>query len=83
MIDELYIYTLYSYANKPNESPLRKTLLALLLGEFGYLSSPSRSCLGRLIFIHGGQGWGGGRWWLWVELSPQIKVYNKYLWVHK
>ena len=31
MIDELYIYALYSYANKPNKSPLRKRLLVLLL----------------------------------------------------
>ena len=31
MTDELYIYTLYSCANKPNKRPLRKRLLALLL----------------------------------------------------
>ena len=41
---------------EPNESPLRKRLLALLLWEFGHLSSPSRSCFGRLILIRGGQG---------------------------
>ena len=33
-------------------------LLALFLWEIGHLSSPSRSCLGRLILIRGG-GWGG------------------------
>ena len=38
---------------EPNKSPLRKRVLALLLGEIGHLSSPSRSCLGRLIFILG------------------------------
>ena len=52
MTDELYPYALYSYANKPNKSPLRKRLLALLLREIGYLSSLSRSCLGRLILSH-------------------------------
>ena len=41
---------------EPNESPLRKRLLALLLWEIGHLSSPSRSCLGRLILILGSQG---------------------------
>ena len=41
---------------KPNKSPLRNRLKALLLWEIGHLSSPSRSCLGRLILIHGGQG---------------------------
>ena len=54
MTDELYI--LYSYADKPNKSPLRNRLLALLLWEISYLSSPSRSCLGRLILIRGGRG---------------------------
>ena len=34
---------------EPNKSPLRKRLLALLLGEISHLSSPSRSCVGRLI----------------------------------
>ena len=43
MIDELYIYSLYSYANKPNKSPLRNRLLALW--EISHLSSLSRSCL--------------------------------------
>ena len=38
---------------EPNKSPLRKRVLALLLGEIGHVSSPSRSCLGRLIFILG------------------------------
>ena len=37
---------------KPNKSPLRNRLKALLLWEIGHLSSPSRSCLGRLILIH-------------------------------
>ena len=41
---------------KPNKSPLRHRLLAFLLWEIGHLSSPSRSCLGRLILIHSGQG---------------------------
>ena len=41
---------------EPNKSPLRKRLLALLLWEMGHLSSPSRSCLGRLILIR-------GSWW--------------------
>ena len=59
MIDELYIYTLYSYANKPNKCSLRNSLLALLLWEISHFSSPSRSCLGRLIFIRGRGGpWG-------------------------
>ena len=40
---------------EPNKSPLRKRLLALLLWDIGQLSSPSRSCLGRLILIHGRQ----------------------------
>ena len=31
VIDELSIYALYSYANKPNKSPLRTRLLALVL----------------------------------------------------
>ena len=53
--DEIYVSTLYSYANKSNKSPLRNRLLALLLWEISHLSSPSRSCLGRLILIQGGQ----------------------------
>ena len=36
---------------KPNKSPLRNRFLVLLLWEIGQLSSPSRSCLGRLILI--------------------------------
>ena len=40
---------------KPNKSLLRNRFLAHLLWEIGHLSSPSRSCLGRLIFISGGQ----------------------------
>ena len=31
VIDELSIYALYSYANKPNKSPLWNRFLALLL----------------------------------------------------
>ena len=42
---------------EPNKSPLRNRLLALLLWEICHLSSPSRSCLGGLILIRGGQ-WG-------------------------
>ena len=41
---------------KPNKSPLRNRLKALLLWEIGYLSSPSRSCLGKLILIHSNPG---------------------------
>ena len=41
---------------KPNKSPLRNKFLVFLFWEIGYLSSPSRSGLGRLIFIHGGRG---------------------------
>ena len=44
---------------KPNKSPLRKRLLALLLWEFGHPSSQSRS-LGRFILICGGLG--GSLW---------------------
>ena len=63
MTDELYVYALYSYANKPNKNPLRKKLLALLLWEIGHLYSPSRSCLGRLILSHGSRRQGEvGRW---------------------
>ena len=45
---------------KPNKSPLRKRLLALLLSEICHLSSPSRSCLGRLTLIRGRQGFSVG-----------------------
>ena len=68
---------------KPNKSPLKnrlQTLLffffflifivihqTLLLCEIGHVSSPSRSCLGRLILIFGGQQvWGG----LWEDPLP-------------
>ena len=47
-----FIYTLYFYANKPNKSPLRNRFLALFLWEFSHPSSPSRSCLGRLVLSH-------------------------------
>ena len=43
---------------EPHKSPLRKRLFVLLLWEICHLSSPSRSCLGRFIFIR--EGWGGG-----------------------
>ena len=55
---------------KPNKSPLRKRLLVFLLWEIGHLSSPSRSCIGRLIFICSGQGRGGGA--LWAKLPHSI-----------
>ena len=67
MIDELY---LYSVQTEPNKSPLRKMLLALLLWEIGHLSSPSRSCLGRLILICG--GWGGALWAEPPHISPVV-----------
>ena len=41
---------------KPNKSSFRNRLKAFLLWEISYLSSPSRSCLGRIILINGG-------WW--------------------
>ena len=50
----------------PNKSPLRNRFLALLLWEISYLSSPSRSCLGRFIFICG--GWGALR-----QSSPTLR----------
>ena len=55
-------FTCISVQIEPNKSPLRKRLLALLRWETGHLSSPSRSCLGRLILIRGGRSvcvWGG------------------------
>ena len=45
---------------EPNKSPLRNRLLTFLLREISHLSSPSRSCLGRLILIRGGLVWGWG-----------------------
>ena len=45
--------------DEPNKSPWRKRLLVLLLWEIGHLSSPSRSCLGRLILICANREWGG------------------------
>ena len=41
---------------KPSKSPLRNRFQALFLWEIGHLSSPTRSCLGRLILIHGSLG---------------------------
>ena len=41
---------------KPNKTLLRNKLLVLLLWDFGHLSSPSRSCLSRLILTHSSQG---------------------------
>ena len=57
---------------EPNKSPLRKRLPVLLLWEIGHLSSPSRSCLGRLILIRGGQRGSVGR-------APPQKVNSFYL----
>ena len=59
---------------EPNKSPLRKRLLALLLWEIGHLSSPSRSGLGRLIFIHDGQ----------AELppAPHSGIFLKAFWLY-
>ena len=57
----LMSFTYIPVQNEPNESPLRERLLALLLWEIGHLSSPSRSCLGRLILICGGLGGPAGR----------------------
>ena len=41
---------------KPSKSSLRNKLKALLLWETGHLSSPSGSCLGRIILICGQEG---------------------------
>ena len=46
---------------EPNKSPLKNRLKALLLWETGYLSSPRKSCLGRLILIHDMQEGSAGR----------------------
>ena len=56
-------FTYIPVQNEPNKSPLRKTLLVLLLWEIGHLSSPSRSCLGRLILICSSRGEGGPCGW--------------------
>ena len=59
----LMSFTCIPVQMEPNESPLRKRLLALLLWEIGHLSSPSRSCLGRLILIPvAAGGWGCCGW---------------------
>ena len=65
----LMSFTCIPVQTEPNKSPLRKRLLALLLWEIGNLSSSSRSCLGRLILIHG--GW--ERWALQVEPPPTVQ----------
>ena len=74
----LMSFTCIPVQNEPNKSPLRKRLLALLLWEMGHLSSPSRSCLGRLILILGGRGGPAGRapphWWEHKIVKPQGKV---------
>ena len=49
-------FTCIPVQTEANKSPLRKRLLALLLWDIVHLSSPSRSYLGRLILICGGQG---------------------------
>ena len=65
----LMSFTCIPVQTEPNKSPLRKRLLALLLWEIGNLSSSSRSCLGRLILIHGGRE----RWALQVEPPPTVQ----------
>ena len=72
---------------KPNKSPLRNRPKALLLWEMGYLSSPNRSCLGRIILIHGGCGAGSSAppWHflpspsLKINLKMFLKTYSKYI----
>ena len=67
----LMSFTCIPVQTEPNKSPKRKRLLALLLWEIGHLSSPSRSCLGRLIFIRG--RWGalpaGPPWPPWMKIN--------------
>ena len=46
---------------KPNKSPLRNRLKALLLWKIGHLSAAIRSCLGRIILIEDGQGGSAGQ----------------------
>ena len=53
-------FTCIPVQTEPNKSPLRKRLLALLLWEIGHLSSPGRSCLGRLIPFCGSRWPGRG-----------------------
>ena len=55
---------------KPNKSPVRNRLKALFLWDIGYLSFPSRSCLGSLILICGGWGCSAGR-------APPNRLSNK------
>ena len=62
----LMSFTCIPVQNEPNKSPLRKRFLVLLLWETGHLSFPSRSCLGRFIFICGGRG--GALW----QSSPTV-----------
>ena len=57
---------------EPNKSLLRKRLLFLLLSEIIHFSSPSRSCLGRLILICG--RWGALR--AKLPNTSQIMYYN-------
>ena len=71
MIDELY---LHSYANEPNKSPWRERLWALLLWKIGHLSSPSRSCLGRLILHPWRTGVGGAALKL-PDTSPTLPLH--------
>ena len=60
----LMSFTCIPVQTEPHKSPLRKRFLVLLLWEIGHLSSPSRSCLGRLILIRGGRGF------LWQSSQP-------------
>ena len=50
----LMSFTCIAAQTEANKSPLRKRLLAFLLWETRQVSSPSRSCLGKLILIRGG-----------------------------
>ena len=61
----LMSFTYIPVQTEPSKSPLRNRLL-VLLWEIGYLSSPSRSCLGKHILIWSGQ-WGGA---LCRQISP-------------
>ena len=76
----LMIFTCIPVQLESNKSPLRKRLWALLLWEISYLSSPSRSCLGRLILIHGGGG--GAHPWttsiLFMKVINLLSTFDKW-----